>query len=129
MSILIVRMLGRALDAMSMGDDEAHTLVPVALIRYAVIAVATMVSAISVSMMGIIGWIGLIIPHIARLIIGPMNMRLIPASALLGASFLVGADILARSLSGIEIPIGIVTEIVGIPIFVLVLSRIRRGWT
>ncbi|ABL71114.1 iron ABC transporter permease [Paracoccus methylovorus] len=128
--ILIVWMLGRALDAMSMGDDEAHTLgVPVALIRYAVIAVATMVSAISVSMVGIIGWIGLIIPHIARLMIGPMNMRLIPASALLGASFLVGADILARSLSGIEIPIGIVTEIVGIPIFVLVLSRVRRGWT
>lgn len=100
-----------------------------ALIRYAVIAVATMVSAISVSMVGIIGWIGLIIPHIARLMIGPMNMRLIPASALLGASFLVGADILARSLSGIEIPIGIVTEILGIPIFVLVLSRVRRGWT
>ncbi|WP_208021387.1 iron chelate uptake ABC transporter family permease subunit [Paracoccus versutus] len=113
-----------------MGDDEAHTLgVPVALIRYAVIAVATMVSAISVSMVGIIGWIGLIIPHIARLMIGSMNMRLIPASALLGASFLVGADILARSLSGIEIPIGIVTEILGIPIFVLVLSRVRRGWT
>lgn len=128
--ILIIWVLGRALDAMSMGDEEAQTLgVPVAAVRYAIIAIATMISAVSVSMVGMIGWIGLIIPHIARLMIGPMNMRLIPASALLGASFLVGADILARSLSGIEIPIGIVTEILGIPIFVLVLARVRRGWT
>lgn len=128
--ILAMATLGRALDAMSMGDDEAHTLgVPVTVIRYLVIALATMISAISVSMVGIIGWIGLIIPHIARLLIGPLNMRLIPASALLGAAFLVIADILARAMSGIEIPIGIVTEILGVPIFILVLSRVRRGWT
>ena len=127
--ILVMSALGRALDAMSMGDDEAHTLgIPVTLIRYTIIAIATMVSAISVSMVGIVGWIGLIIPHIARLAIGPLNMRLIPASALLGGAFLVYADILARAISGIEIPIGIVTEILGIPIFILVLSRVRRGW-
>lgn len=128
--VAILSVLGRALDALAMGDDEARTMgVPVTAVRYGVIATATMVSAISVSMVGIVGWIGLIIPHIARLLIGPLNLRLIPASALLGAAFLVCADILARSLSGIEIPIGIVTEILGIPIFILVLGRVRRGWT
>lgn len=127
---MVMTALGPALDAMSMGDDEAHTLgVPVAVVRYAVIAIATMISAVSVSMVGIIGWIGLIVPHIARLLIGPLNASLIPASALLGAAFLVSADILSRSLYGIEIPIGIVTELLGIPIFILVLSRARRGWT
>lgn len=128
--IIVMSALGRALDAMAMGDDEAHTLgVPVTVIRYAIIAIATMISAVSVSMVGIIGWIGLIIPHIARLLIGPLNMGLIPASALLGAAFLISADIVARAMSGIEIPIGIVTELLGIPIFILVLSRVRRGWT
>lgn len=127
--VMIMSVLGRALDAMSMGDDEAHTLgVPVVFVRYTIIALATMVSAMTVSMVGIVGWIGLVIPHIARLVIGPLNSRLIPAAALLGAAFLVHADILSRTLSGIEIPIGIVTELIGIPIFILVLRRVRRGW-
>lgn len=79
---------GRALDALSMGDDEARSLgVPVNVTRYGVIAAATLVSSLSVSLAGMIGWVGLVVPHVARLAIGPTNSRLLPASAMLGAIF------------------------------------------
>jgi iron complex transport system permease protein len=121
--------LGRALDALSMGDDEARSLgVPVHAVRYGVIAAATLVSALSVSMAGMIGWVGLIAPHFARLVVGPANSRLLPVSALLGALFLLGADCLARTLTRAEIPIGIITELLGVPAFIIVLGRARRGW-
>ena len=128
-AILTLCLLGRALDALSMGDDEARALgVPARNIRLAVIALATLVSALTVSLAGMVGWIGLIVPHIARLLVGPCNGRLIPASAWLGAVFLLFADGLARNLFAVEIPIGIVTELLGIPVFVLVLHRVRKGW-
>ncbi|MBB3104328.1 FecCD family ABC transporter permease [Azomonas macrocytogenes] len=120
---------GRWLDALAMGDDEARTLgVPVALVRYGVIGCATLLGALTVSLAGMIGWVGLIVPHVARLLCGPGHSRLLPVSTLLGASFLLMADLLARSLADSEIPIGIVTELLGIPVFLLVLRRVRRGW-
>lgn len=121
--------LGRALDILSMGDEEARSLgVPVNVVRFGVIAAATLASAISVSMTGMIGWIGLLAPHIARLLIGPGNRRLMPASALIGATFLIAADLVARTASQVEIPIGIVTECLGLPVFLLVIHRARKGW-
>jgi iron complex transport system permease protein len=127
--VIVLSVCGRALDALSMGDDEARAVgVPVPLIRYGVIAAATLVSALTVSLAGMVGWVGLIVPHLARLLLGPGNARLVPASALLGAAFLVLADAASRSVAAIEIPIGIVTEILGIPAFLLVLHRARRGW-
>jgi iron complex transport system permease protein len=121
--------LGRALDALSMGDDEARALgVPVNLVRYGVIIAATLVSALTVSIAGMIGWIGLLVPHLARLIVGPLNSRLMPASAAFGAIFLLAADALARSLGRVEIPIGILTELLGITSIQLVLARARRSW-
>lgn len=127
--VLLLSALGRALDALSMGDDEARTLgVPVRAVRYTVIAAATLVSALTVSLAGMIGWVGLIVPHIARLLVGPGNSRLLPASAGLGALFLLGADSLSRTWSTTEIPIGIVTELIGIPVFLLVLGRARKAW-
>ena len=127
--ILLLCFLGRALDALAMGDEEAQSLgVPVRAVRLATIAAATLVSALTVSIAGMIGWIGLIVPHIARLLVGPGNARLLPASACLGAAFLLGADSLARNLFASELPIGIVTELLGIPVFLLVLGRVRRGW-
>lgn len=120
---------GRALDALSMGDDEARSLgVPVHVTRYGVIAAATLVSSLSVSLAGMIGWVGLVVPHVARLAIGPTNSRLLPASALLGAAFLIAADCVARNITRAEIPIGVVTELLGIPAFILVLGRARRAW-
>lgn len=125
----VLALLGRALDALSMGDDEARSLgVPVHLTRYGVIIAATLVSSLSVSLAGMIGWVGLVVPHVARLVIGPTNSKLLPASAMLGAIFLIGADCVARTLAHAEIPIGIVTELLGIPAFVIVLGRARRGW-
>lgn len=127
--IVFLASLGRALDALAMGDDEARALgVPVTAVRYGVIAAATLVSALTVSLSGIIGWVGLLVPHVARLLTGPGNVRLLPASACLGAIFLLLADGIARNLSETEIPIGIVTELLGIPAFLLVLHRARRSW-
>lgn len=129
LGILLLASLGRALDALSMGDDEAATLgLPIRSVRYGVIALATLISALTVSLAGVIGWVGLLVPHIARLITGPGNRLLLPASALLGAIFLLLADGLARNLAETEIPIGIVTELLGIPAFLLVLHRARKGW-
>lgn len=128
--IVVLCLMGRALDALAMGDDEARALgVPVTAVRLVTIATATLVSAMTVSIAGMIGWIGLIVPHIARLLVGPGNARLLPAAASLGAAFLLFADGLARNLSTAELPIGIVTELLGIPVFLIVLHRVRRGWT
>ncbi len=122
-------LLGRALDALAMGDDEAATLgVPVAAVRGGVILCATIASALTVALAGMIGWVGLLAPHIARLLVGPLNRYLIPASALLGGLFLLAADGVARGLTDAELPIGVVTELVGLPLFLLMLRRVRQGW-
>ncbi len=129
LSIAALCAAGRWLDALAMGDDEARSLgVPVTAVRYAVIGCAALLGALTVSLAGMIGWVGLIVPHVARLLCGPGHALLLPASALLGASFLLAADLLARSLTGSEVPIGIVTELLGIPVFLLVLRRARKGW-
>ncbi|SMB28673.1 Transport system permease protein [Sterolibacterium denitrificans] len=130
LGIAVLCLMGRALDALAMGDDEARTLgIPVAAVRLITIAAATLISALTVSIAGMIGWIGLIVPHIARLLVGPGNARLLPAAAFLGAAFLLSADSLARNAFAAELPIGIVTELLGIPVFMIVLSRVRRGWS
>lgn len=126
---LALCVLGRALDALTMGDEEAASLgVPVHALRMCVVGLATLVSALTVSLAGMIGWIGLIVPHVARLIVGPRNALVLPVSACLGAAFLVAADTFARNLFSAEVPIGIVTELLGIPFFLLVLARVRRSW-
>lgn len=127
--IATLTMLGNALDALSMGDDEARSLgVPVAAVRYGVIVLATLISALSVSIAGVIGWVGLVVPNFARLLFGPANSRLVVLSAILGSLFLLCADCIARIATPSEVPIGIVTELLGIPAFILVLGRARRAW-
>jgi iron complex transport system permease protein len=75
-----------------------------------------------------IGWIGLVVPHLARMIVGPSFAVLLPTSILLGALFLLVVDTIARIVFPVEIPIGIVTAIIGAPFFVLLLARGKRGW-
>jgi iron complex transport system permease protein len=129
LGVVVLAGLGRALDALSMGDDEARSLgIPVTAVRYGVIAVATLISALTVSLAGMVGWVGLIIPHVARLAVGPGNLRLLPASACLGALFLLATDGISRTLFNVEIPIGILTALLGVPTFLLVLHRARKGW-
>lgn len=129
LGIVLLAASGRILDALAMGDEEAAALgVAVKSARYGIIALATMISALTVSLVGVIGWIGLLVPHISRLLVGPNNRLLLPASALVGAIFLLLADLAARNVADTEIPIGIVTELLGIPVFLLVLARARKGW-
>lgn len=117
------------LNVLSMGDEEARSLgVNVRVIRLVLIAAATLISALTVAMGGIIGWVGLVIPHIARMIVGPDNRILLPAAALIGAIYLLVADGMARLLFRAEVPLGILTSLVGIPFFVLVLRKAKKGW-
>lgn len=125
---LILCASSRVLDALTLSDDEARSLgVPVTAIRLGVIAIATLVSALTVSLAGMIGWVGLLVPHLARAVVGASNQRVLPLSALLGAAGLVLADTCARSVSAGEIPLGVVTELVGALAFVVVLRRLRHG--
>lgn len=127
--ILILIFFSKYLNALSLGDEEAKALgVDTIKIKIIVIITATFISALSVIMAGIIGWIGLIIPHIARLLFGADNKVILPSSALLGAIFLLIVDNTSRMIFSFEIPIGIVTAIIGIPIFILVLKNAKRGF-
>jgi iron complex transport system permease protein len=127
--ICAIMMLSGYLNALSMGDEEARSLgIPVEKVRMLLIFLSTMISAITVVMAGMIGWVGLIIPHISRMLVGPDNKKLIPACALIGASFLVLVDDVSRMMFKVEIPIGITTSLIGIPFFVIILKNARKGW-
>jgi len=128
--IVLIMSLSGYLNVLSMGDEEARTMgVPVEKIRLILIVLATMLSAVTVVLAGMVGWVGLIIPHIARMIVGPDNRVLIPVSALIGALYLVAVDDVSRLLFATEIPLGIITSLVGIPFFAIVLKRANRGWS
>jgi iron complex transport system permease protein len=127
--IICLVCMARHLNVLSMGDEEARALgVNVRRIRIIVIICATIISTLTVVMAGIINWVGLIIPHIVRMMIGPDNETLLPASALIGASYLLVVDDVSRLAFNFELPIGIVTALVGIPFFMLVLKNTRKGW-
>jgi len=129
LGLIVLIRLGQMLDALTMGDDEARTLgIPVKILRFGVIGIATILSALTVAMAGMIGWVGLIIPHIARLLNGPANSSLLPLSACLGAIFLLICDDVSRGLSDQEIPVGIIADIFGVLLFLAVLKHIRRAW-
>mgnify|MGYP000032401222 CR=1 FL=1 len=128
--ICMALLLSGYLNVLSMGDEEARSLgVNVTLLRFIFIFLATVMSALTVVLGGIIGWVGLLIPHIARMIVGPDNRILLPAAALIGATYLLVTDNAARLLFKIEIPIGILTSLVGIPFFAFVLRKAKRGWS
>jgi len=117
------------MNVMTLGDEEARALgVDTRQIRLIVISAATLITAAAVSVSGIIGWIGLLIPHFARLLVGPDFGCLLPASILLGAGYLLGVDTLARTISTVEIPLGVLTAFIGTPFFIWVLARSQTGW-
>lgn len=127
--IVALVVCGRFLDILVLSDDEARSLgVPVTALRFVVIAVATATSGLTVGLAGMIGWVGLIVPHIARMLVGSSHRLLMPVSACLGGVFLLIADTLARSLTSSEIPIGIVTDLMGVVLFLIVLPRARQAW-
>ena len=126
---VVLLFLSRYLDALALSDDEARSLgLPAGGLRMAVIIAATVTSALTVALAGVIGWVGLIVPHIARLLVGPAHRRLMPVAACIGAVFMIVSDGLARTLTASEIPLGVVSDLLGVVIFLAVLPRIRRGW-
>lgn len=128
-SIVLIALFSGYLNALSMGDEEARALgIPVEWVRMLLIFLATIMSALTVVVAGMIGWVGLIIPHVTRMLVGPNNKVLIPASALIGAIYLIVVDDVSRMLFNVEIPIGITTSLIGIPFFAIILKKARRGW-
>ncbi|KIM11954.1 MAG: ABC transporter permease [Sulfuricurvum sp. PC08-66] len=121
--------LGSYINVLSMGDEEAKALgVNVTRVRIIAIGAATLISSLTVVVAGVIGWVGLVIPHIARMIVGPNNRVLLPMSALMGGLYLLWIDTATRTLFRAEVPIGILTALVGIPVFVLLLREGKKGW-
>jgi len=130
----VLLLLRWPLNVMSLPDEEARALgARTTALRLAIVAAATLVTAASVAAAGIVGWVGLVVPHLARFLVGPSFPRLLPVSALLGGGFLLFIDTLARTAASIEIPLGILTAVIGTPFFIVVLrgaSRQKeRGWS
>ena len=119
----------RALDAFAFGAESAASLgVPVRTVQVVLIGVCALVTAVMVSIVGSIGFVGLVIPHAARFLVGVRHQKLGPATALIGAAFLIAADVLSRTIiPGQVLPIGVITALVGAPAFALILIRGRRA--
>lgn len=124
-SFLLAQWLARDMNLLVLGDETAKSLgSPVSLVRKLFLAVSTLLAAVSVSVSGVIGFVGLIIPHWVRIIAGPDHRSLFGLSALTGGTFLVLCDLLARTvLSPTELPIGIITALFGAPFFIYLLHR------
>jgi iron complex transport system permease protein len=117
------------INALAAGSDEAATLgVNVPLVKLVVIVSSTMMTTASVCIGGIIGWIGLVAPHISRMLTGADYPKLVCASFGIGGLFLLVIDDVVRGVPGVELPLGVLTALVGTPVFVLLLSRVRKGW-
>jgi iron complex transport system permease protein len=126
---LVLLLLRWRINILSLGDEEARTLgVNVKNMRLIIIICATLVTSAAVSISGVIGWVGLVVPHISRMIVGPNYNRLTPMSMAIGASFMLIVDDLARTVTLTEIPLGIITSLVGAPLFAYLLKRGRMGW-
>jgi len=127
---VILYLLRWQMNILAMGDEEAQSLgLNPSRVRLIIIAACTLLTSAAVSISGIIGWIGMIIPHMARMIVGPDNKILLPASLSLGASFLLLIDNISRVAISIEIPIGILTAVIGVPIFLYLLRRGYSEWS
>lgn len=127
--VFILLLIRWRINLLAMGEEDARALgVNTGRIRTLVIVCATMISAASVSIGGIIGWIGLVIPHIGRLLVGPDNRALLPVSTIIGAIYLVSVDTISRTAMETEIPIGVLTALVGAPIFAYLLRKSGSAW-
>jgi len=124
----IILLHRRVLDVLSLGDEEAASLgIDVRRARLLIVLVATAGTAAAVAVSGLIGFVGIIIPHTIRLLVSPSYRAIVPLSVLAGAGFLILADALARTiLSPAELPIGVVTAFVGAPFFAILLRTSRR---
>jgi iron complex transport system permease protein len=127
--LLPMLLLRWRINLLALPDDEARALgVDTRRLRVLVIACATLITASAVAISGIIGWVGLLIPHAARLLVGPGFGRLLPLAMLMGATFMLGVDTLCRTVASIEIPPGVLTALIGTPFFLWLFAFARRSW-
>ena len=126
----LLMLLRWRINLLALGEVDAQVLgVRVDALRWSVVALVALLVAAQVAVSGGVGWVGLIVPHIARMVVGPEHSRLLPASALLGGIYLLAMDDIARSASTQEIPIGLLTALVGTPVFGVLFWRLQgRGW-
>lgn len=118
------------MNVMSLPEEEARALgVATGPLRVVIVAAATLTTSASVATAGIIGWVGLVVPHLARSLVGPDFARLLPAAAILGGGYLLLIDTLARTMAEVEIPLGILTAVVGTPFFIWLLASMQRNWS
>jgi iron complex transport system permease protein len=128
--IIILLAVRWRINLLTLPDDEAKSLgISVTALKWTVIAGATLCTAAAVAIAGIVGWVGLIIPHIARMIVGSNNERVLPVSLALGGAYLLIIDTLARTLTAAEIPLSILTAIVGAPFFAYLLRKTGGSWS
>lgn len=130
-SAVAIYLLRFQINIMSLGEEKARALgTRVVLVQWIVLLASALISAGVVATSGIIGWVGLVIPHLARALVGADHQRLLPVSGLIGAIYLLMVDNLARTLTTAEIPLGIITALIGVPVFAVILRRLhaRGGW-
>lgn len=128
-SLILLFIFRYQINALAAGEEEATSLgVNVPLVKAVVIVSSTLMTVTSVSVCGIIGWVGMVVPHIARIITGASFNRLAPMSFGIGALFLLLMDGIVRGIPGVELPLGVLTALVGTPIFAVLLMRVRKGW-
>lgn len=129
LGIVPLYLLRWKLNVLSFGDEEAMALgIDTKKLRLIVIIASTLMTSASVSICGMVGWVGLIVPHFARMVVGPEYKKLLPATLLMGSTYLLLVDNIARTAVSIEIPLGILTSLIGAPFFIFLLYRTRRGW-
>lgn len=128
--IIVLVLIRWRFNVLAMGEEEAQSLgVDTAKLRLLIVVCCTLISASSVCLAGTVGWVGLVIPHIGRALVGPDHKKLLPVCVLLGAAYLLLIDDIARCAASIEIPIGILTAIIGAPFFIYLLKRTGKGWS
>ncbi|EKN3725286.1 iron ABC transporter permease [Yersinia enterocolitica] len=128
--ILLLLLLRFRINVLSLGDETAAAMgVVVEKTRWWVLIAVTLITAATVAVAGSIGWVGLVVPHIARMIVGPDHRKLLPVAAIFGAIYMIIIDTLARSATSAEIPLGVLTALIGAPVFICLLRKKQdKGW-
>lgn len=128
-SLLVLVLFRHHINVLAAGEDEARTMgVNVNLVKAIIVASSTLMTVCAVSICGIVGWIGLVVPHLARIFAGAAYSRIVLVSFLLGGFFLLCVDNIVRGVPRVEVPLGVLTAIIGTPIFAVLLPRLRQGW-
>ncbi|TCL64147.1 iron ABC transporter permease [Rhizobium sp. BK251] len=131
-SAVMIYLLRFQINIMSLGEERARALgTKVVLVQWIILVASALISAGVVATSGIIGWVGLVIPHVARAFVGADHQRLLPVSGVIGAIYLLMVDNLARTVTTAEIPLGIITALIGVPVFAVILRRLhaKGGWS